>query len=202
MTFGTRSRPRAALPLLAAGAALALPLAGCSAGPAAPPEPRKLSASQAGGAYLDAVCPVNAAWDEADVQIDRLRLALERGDGSPEAAQRALVSAGTASATAAKRLDPAVSEWPEAAAPAVENVRQTLIEDERQAARVAKLSAEELANYTWKGAEESGKAAAAARKALALPDDPAFACSEWEAQGQKQGSKPGQKDEREQPSDG
>ena len=167
---------------LAAAAALALlaaPLAACAP---EEPEPEKLSASRAGGVYLDAVCPVNAAWDVVDVELDRLRLAIERGDADTDAVAEALTEVGEASADAAGELDADTHEWPAGAAAPVAEVRRTLLADRKQAAKLAEQSAAEIAAYQWDGGDAAGAAAAEARAALGLPEDPAFACAEWEAQ--------------------
>jgi hypothetical protein len=150
------SRLRAA----AAIGALCCALTGCSGEAEAPPEPEPevLSASQAGGVYLDAVCPVNAAWDEADV-MGEVADARER---------------------AAERLETKQQEWPRGTETAVEAVRDTLESDRKQARKVAKLDAADAVGYAWLGAEESAAAAAGARTALGLPEDPIAACAQWE----------------------
>lgn len=191
VTSGIRSTRSAAGPLLAVALGGALLLAGCTGAQAKtePAEPRKLSASQAGGAYLEAVCPVNTAWGEADLEIDRLRLTLDRGDADPSGARSALRTVGQASGTAADALDPKRNEWPKAAAPAIAKVRETLVADQKELTRVEKLDAKKLADYSWQGGEAAGAAAADARNALKLPDDPAFACSEWADQHGSKGAK-------------
>jgi hypothetical protein len=128
-----------------------------------------LSATTAGGVYLDAVCPVNAAWDEVDVELDRLRIAVARGGDEEIDTSRfadAMERVAEASSDAGKRLDTEQQSWPAQAEPAVESVRETLQADRKQALSVAKLDAEE----------------AEARAALGLPEDPVAACAQWEEQ--------------------
>ncbi|WP_024356367.1 hypothetical protein [Leucobacter chironomi] len=159
-------------------------LAGCAA-PEPPPEPEVLSATKAGGVYLDAVCPVNAAWDDADAELDRLRIAVARGgDVQIDTARfaTAMERVAEASAEAGEQLDTEQQSWPAVAEAPVASVRKTLQADRKQAASVAKLDAAEAVAYAWQGAAESGEAAAAARAALGLPDDPEAACAQWEAQ--------------------
>lgn len=168
--------------LVAGLAAVTLLLAGCAAGDPEPVEPEPLTATQAGGLYLSAVCPVNTAWDDVDLELDRLRLAVGRGDADPRALARALTDVAEASERATQALDPADAGWPAQAAPAIAEVRDTLRADRSQALRVAKLPAEELAVYEWQGSGEIAEAAATARSALALPADAATACAQWDAQ--------------------
>jgi hypothetical protein len=175
------SRLRAA----AAIGALCSALTGCSGEAEAPPEPEPevLSASQAGGVYLDAVCPVNAAWDEADVELDRLRIAVGRGDEAQIDTRLfadAMGEVADASERAAERLETKQQEWPRGTETAVEAVRDTLESDRKQARKVAKLDAADAVGYAWLGAEESAAAAAGARTALGLPEDPIAACAQWE----------------------
>lgn len=167
---------------MAALSMLMVPLSACAADE---PEPEKLSASQAGGVYLDAVCPVNTAWDVVDVELDRLRTQLARGDEDSTAIEEALAQLGDASAAAAEALDATTHEWPREAAGPVESVRETLIADRKQAAALAKRPAADIAEYSWEGGTEAGAAAAEARAALGLPEDPVFACTEWAAQHEK-----------------
>lgn len=160
-------------------------LAGCSGAPEPEPEPEVLSASEAGGVYLDAVCPVNAAWDEADIELDRLRVAVARGDESPIDPGRfsdAMDEVAAASERAAERLDTEQQEWPSRTEAAIEAVRDTLEADRKQARRVAQLDAGDAVGYAWQGAAEAGDAAAEARAALGLPEDPVAACEQWEEQ--------------------
>lgn len=172
---------------MAAAVALGtLMLAGCSAPPE--PEPEVLAASEAGGAYLDAVCPVNAAWDIADAELEQLRLALARGDDDAEPVADALSEVAQASKKAAARLDPKQTTWPSPARSAIADVRQTLLDDREQAETVAKLPANKIAAYTWVGGEETAAAAAAAHAALELPDGAEDACSQWADQRAPQGT--------------
>lgn len=152
------------------------------------PEPQKLTVSEAGAEYLEAVCPVNAAWDDADVALDRLRLeadrVVERDSGDVESvdvadfAQR-MRAVAKQSAGAAAALTASTTLWPDAAAGSIAEVARTLEDDEDQATRVAKLSAEQALDYRWEGAEDVGSAAASARAALGLPDDADAACAQW-----------------------
>ncbi len=175
------SRLRAA----AAIGALCCALTGCSGEPEPPPEPEVevLSASRAGGVYLDAVCPVNAAWDAADVELDRLRVAVGRGEAAQADTRLfadAMEAVAAASGRAAEGLDTEQQEWPRSTEAAVEAVRDTLEADRKQAKRVAKLDAGEAVGYAWQGAAESAQAASEARAALGLPEDPVAACAQWE----------------------
>ena len=154
----------------------AIVLSGCAGAPE--PEPEVLSASEAGTAYLDAVCPVNAAWDQADAELERLRVAVTLGDRDVAPLAAALAEVATQSSAGAKRLDPERAVWPSSAATEVEAVRATLVSDQAQAREFAKLDAAAALEYTWEGAAESAEAAAAARAALELPDDPELACAE------------------------
>lgn len=179
------SRPRSALLGALACALLAGGIAGCAPQSEPAPEPEVLSVTTAGGVYLDAVCPVNAAWDEVDVELDRLRIAVARGGDEEIDTSRfadAMERVAEASSDAGKRLDTEQQSWPAQAEPAVESVRETLQADRKQALSVAKLDAEEAAAYDWKGAAEAGEAAAEARAALGLPEDPVTACAQWEEQ--------------------
>ena len=174
---------------IAASATAGLLLAGCSASapPEPAPEPEVLSASEAGGLYLDAVCPVNAVWDEVDVELDRLRLTVSRGEDDTRRFAAALNELAAASKTAAHNLDPKTLDkaghvWPEGALDQIAAVQQTLVADQKQAATVAKLDAHEIVNYSWKGAETVGTAASEARAALGLPEDGESACTQWQEQ--------------------
>lgn len=161
-------------------AATVLLLSGCSE--AEPAEPEVLSASVAGGVYLDAVCPVNDAWDAADLELDRLRLALGRGEGDAREIAAALREVAAASKTAAAELSSEEQTWPKAAQDPVAAVRKTLLDDKAQAERAAKLSVKELAAYSWEGSVEVATAAAEARAALDLPADAVLACTQWREQ--------------------
>ncbi|WP_026139618.1 hypothetical protein [Leucobacter salsicius] len=175
---------------LAIVATAGLLLAGCSGQggpPEAAPEPEVLSASEAGGIYLDAICPVNAAWDAADVELERLRLTLSRGEDDTRRFAAAMNEVAAASKTAAQELDPKTLDeaghaWPKTAISDIKAVQKTLTDDQKQAARVAKLTGSEVLNYAWQGSEEVGAAASAAREALALPADGQSACAQWQEQ--------------------
>lgn len=192
------------LRVLAITAGAGLLLVGCSpqAQDAPPtPKPEVLSASEAGGIYLDAVCPVNEAWDEVDVELDRLRLTLSRGEADTERADTertdterfadAMLGVAAASKTAAKQLDPkaqakAGHAWPKDALDEIAEVARTLESDENQANRVAKLTAGKMTDYTWLGAAELGVAASAARESLGLPADGENACAQWRDQASRE----------------
>lgn len=165
-------------------------LAGCSwqSAPDAPvPETETLSASEAGGIYLEAVCPVNASWDAADVELERLKLTVSRGDDDTARFAAAMNEVAAASKLAVKELDPKTLDaeghaWPAAAKDDIAAVRKTLSDDQKQAARVAKLTASEVLSYSWQGADEVGAAASAARESLGLPADGQSACEQWQEQ--------------------
>ena len=153
----------------------ALLLAGCTA---AEPEPEELTVTAAGARYLDAVCPVNDAWDAVDVEVDRLRIAVARGEaGDVAALGEPLVELETLSAKAAETLTAESVAWPGSATAAVESVAETLAADAEQAASIGELDGQEVAAYRWKGAATVGETAAAARAALGLPEDPVAACA-------------------------
>lgn len=174
---------------IGAAAAVALLLSSCVG--TERPEPQVLTASEAGGQYLAAVCPVNTAWDRADVELDRLRLALSRDPKTPSDPKpfaRAIGEVATASTTAAKRLGSTEVVWPKQAAPAVDRVRESLAEDAAQAGRVAKLDAAAAVGYRWQPGD-AATADARARTALGLVGDPEAACVQWRAQQQKQQQK-------------
>lgn len=165
---------------LAAFAAAVL-LVGCTA-PPEPPKPEVLSASEAGGAYLTAVCTVNKAWDQADAALEQLRIAVSRDEGDPDRVVTALQGVIRANEQAEKKLDAKRVSWPKPARSAVADVRDSLAANRKQAKRVMKLDADELAEYRWSGAEEAGAAAAAAREALGILEDPEAACAQWAEQ--------------------
>lgn len=183
---------------LAGLAAVVLLLTGCGSGDPAPaePEPEPLSATRAGGLYLSAVCPVNDAWDAADLELDRLRLALGRGEADTEALAEALRDVADASAEAADELGPKRQSWPESASSAIAAVRASLTADERQALTVSKMSASKIVAYTWQGSDDIATAAADARAALGLPADAETACAQWAEQ---QASAEAEKPEAEKP---
>ncbi|MFD1202881.1 hypothetical protein ACFSWE_11740 [Leucobacter albus] len=161
-----------------------LGLAGCSA-PEPEPEPEELTVTEAGARYLDAVCPVNEAWDEVDAGVDRLRVAGAR-PAQADAAElsealgaelsAALTRLEQRSLAAVKTLDDPLVAWPAAAQAAVEEVRDTLVDDAEQASSAAALDGQELSEYRWKDPQGIAEAAARARAALGLPEDPAAAC--------------------------
>lgn len=164
-------------------AAALLLLTGCGTGGGDDAQqPEVLSATKAGGLYLSAVCPVNDAWDQLDVEVDRLRIAQTRGEGDTDAFAEAMQAVGTASMRAAKQLEPKDRSWPEQAVDEIEAVRDSLREDAKQSEKVSRLPLTQAATYAWKGAEEAGAAAAAAREVLGLPSDPVAACTQWKEQ--------------------
>ncbi|MHA3684412.1 hypothetical protein ACXR2W_09160 [Leucobacter sp. HY1908] len=174
--------------------AAALLLTGCSGGagnagggPAAAPEPEVLSATEAGGIYLDAVCPVNAAWDDVDVELERLRLTVSRGEDDTRRFAAAMEKVAQQSKAAARALDPRVLDkgghaWPDSALDEIEAVQETLEADEKQATKVSKLDAAEILAYAWQGSTELGTAASEARSVLSLPADGESACAQWAEQ--------------------
>ncbi|MEV8337428.1 hypothetical protein [Leucobacter sp. NPDC077196] len=158
---------------------LALCATGCAA-PEPPPKPEALSVTRAAAVYLEAVCPVNDAWDEADVELDRLRLATQRGvEASTSEFAASMTEIAERSAAAASSLTSDERTWPDAATDAVAAVAETLEADRDQAERVAELSAAEAAAYQWEGAVDIGSTAAEARAALELPADADAACAAW-----------------------
>lgn len=176
-------RPLALLGL----AALALGVTGCAA-PDQPPEPETLTPTRAAVVYLDAVCPVNEAWDEADVELDRLRLAAERGmTASTSTFAASMIEVAERSASAATALTSGERTWPDAARDPIASVAETLEADEAQAKRVASLPAADVVDYRWEGAEDIGAAAAEARGALQLPADADAACAAWRESGDDAG---------------
>ncbi len=165
--------------LLASAGALALAAAGC-AEPAPDPEP--LSVTRAAEVYLEAICPVNEAWDAADVELDRLRLAATReGTSSTAAFAEAMGVVAERSGDAASALGSEERSWPEAAEGPVAAVAETLAADREQASRVAELPVEDVVDYQWDGADDIGATAAEARAALDLPADADEACAAWRA---------------------
>lgn len=169
----------------AVAAIAVLLLSGCSgAQDDAQPEPKPevLSATKAGGLYLSAVCPVNDAWDELDVEVDRLRIALGRGEDSTVAFEKAMRAVASASEQAAKQLEPKNQAWPKGASDEVEAVRDSLRADAKQAAKVAELPIDKAANYAWKDTAEAAAASASAREVLSLPGDAVAACTQWDEQ--------------------
>lgn len=174
-------------------AALAV-TAGCATQDPEPTRPEPLTASAAGGVYLHAVCPVNAAWDRVDLEVDRLRLALKRGTADTHEFASALKAMAVASEEATKLLAPKDHTWPKAAKAPVSAVRETLLADEKQAPKVAKLSAQEVVVYAWNGSEKIAQSAAEARVALGLPADAELACRQWGEQQKPQKTDSGAKD--------
>lgn len=184
--------------MMAVVAACAFLVAGCAQAdpPSSPKAPEVLTESKAGRLYLDAVCPVNEAWGEADVELDRLRIAQGRGDAEADtdAFARAMREVGKRSDAAAQRLEPENLAWPSGAQRKIEAVRESLRDDAKEAAEVAEMTADEAAGYTWNGAEAAGATAEAARKALGLPEDPMAACNQWaERQAVERAEKPTKK---------
>lgn len=153
-----------------------LVLAGCAAD-APEPDPEELTVTEAGARYLAAICPVNSAWDAVDVEVDRLRVELARGEaGSTDPIGSALTKLERKTVAALELLDDATVAWPVAAQDPIAAVRDTLTTDAEQAATVAELSGRDLVAYSWDGAGAISSAAAEARAALGLPEDPAAAC--------------------------
>lgn len=167
----TRSRRRLA-------AALALAAAASVTACAPEPEPEPLTVSTAGAAYLDAVCPVNAAWDDADLQIDLLRIAVERGDGDTRAYAASMRRVAEVSRDSADRLADEDRAWPADAADAVAAVADTLTADAEQAEKVAELEAKPAVTHQWEGADDVASTSRAARQALGLPDSGEAACAQ------------------------
>lgn len=157
-------------------AALALALAACA--PEPEPEPDLLTASEAGALYLDAVCPLNAVWDEADVEIDRLRIQVERGEDGTQAFAASMTRVAEASDEAGRMLAHEDYAWPAAVQPEIDDVRASLQNDAAQALEVAEMSAAEAADYTWQGMDAAAESGARAREALELPEDPVAACTQ------------------------
>lgn len=159
-------------------AALVLGVSGCA--PEPPPEPETLTPTRAATVYLEAVCPVNEAWDEADVELDRLRLAEARGESASTAAFAAsMTEVAKRSGTAATSLTSEERTWPDAARDPVAAVAETLAADQAQAKRVAALPAAQAVDYRWEGVDDIGAAASEARAALELPADADAACAAW-----------------------
>lgn len=162
---------------------------GCASLTPVPPEPEVLTASTAGATYLDAVCPVNEAWDEADVVIDSLRVVVsgDASGGEVDVDQAradyvaALESVGAASTEAAAALSPEDRVWPDGAAATVEKIHASLLADAEEIEGAAELSAKEAADYIW-DVGDIAVVSAEARAALDLPEDPEFACAAWQKQ--------------------
>lgn len=150
-------------------------LAGCTA---AEPEPEELTVTAAGARYLAAVCPVNDAWDAVDVEVDRLRIVVARGETGDTAAlgEQLAVLEDKAAVAAETLADPSVA-WPGAATAAIESVAKTLVADAEQAGSAAELNAQEAVDHRWGGAATVAETGAAARAALGLPEDPVTACA-------------------------
>lgn len=157
--------------------ATASALVGCAPEPVVEPEPVVLTVTDAGKRYLEAVCPLNAAWDAVDLEIDRVRIGIERGETVDLSLFREAVASVTRLSTAAEAsLGDASVEWPAAAVGPVTDVRNSLDADIEQTLAVSQLSADAVATYVWKGTDEVASSAAAARASLELPDDPSIAC--------------------------
>ena len=162
-------------------------VSGCAPEPAAteatPPPPEPLTASKAGKLYLDAVCPLDEVWGEVDVELDRLRIAVGRGDTDTTRFADAMRRLADASAHASELLDATGQSWPKDAAAEVAAVRKTIEADEKQARAVAKMPASQAVQYAWDGAADIGTTASAARAVLGLPVDPDAACAQWKVAG-------------------
>lgn len=166
-----------------AALAAALVLSGCAPEPVVEPEPEPelLTISDAGGRYLDAVCPMNELWDAVDIEVDRLRIAAARGDGDASSSDtRLFVEAITALETkivaAEELLGDETVEWPVGAKRAIAAVQSSLASDAGQAQVVSEMSAADIAAYKWMGVDALASASQEARAALGLPDDPRVAC--------------------------
>lgn len=166
---------------LVAFAASLLLLPGCAPEPA--PEPEVLSATAAGRAYLDAVCPVNEAWGEVDVAVDELRIAVARSGADAGTAQlrEAVDRLDETVDAAVEQLGSKKRTWPTGARDEIEGVRDSLRADAKQLAELRKLPADEAASYAW-APGDAAEAGAAARAALQLPDDAEAACVQWAEQ--------------------
>ncbi|MEJ6490038.1 hypothetical protein PQI23_09915 [Leucobacter sp. USCH14] len=176
-------RARRTLALLGT-TALMVSAAGCAE---PEPEPEALSLTRAAEVYLEAVCPVNEAWDIADVELDRLRLAAQRGgETSTSAFADAMTNVADRSGAAASSLTSSERTWPDAARDPVADVAETLVTDREQAEQVAKLPVEQIVEYQWEGADGIGTAAAEARAALDLPADADAACEAWKTSGERE----------------
>lgn len=154
-------------------------LTGCA--PEPEPEPVQLTITEAGGAYLDAVCPVNDSWDEVDLAVDQLRLSLDAGGDQDVAMERltvALKGLGSSSVQGAKALDDGDQLWPADSARLIGEVADSLRADQKEAKRVLTLTPQKAADVTWPDTAASVAAAAAAREALGLPADSALACAD------------------------
>lgn len=161
----------------AAVGALSVGLVGCAPEPVVTPEPTVLTVSDAGKRYLEAVCPLNEAWNTVDLEVDRVRISIERGEAADLAPFKSAVAAVAKLSTSAEASlgDPTVT-WPKSAVRPIADVRETLEADVAQALDVSQLTAAEVATYVWIDADVVASTSAAARAALELPDDPAAAC--------------------------
>lgn len=153
---------------------MALFATGCA--PEPEPDPVVLTTTEAGSVYLDAVCPVNSAWDEVDLEIDRLRIAVERGEADTTAFASAMTELAEAHTAAAEALQPEDSTWPSGAQDEVTAVQKSLLADSEEALEAAELPAEEATTYSWQGAEQAAASGAAARDVLGITEDPVTAC--------------------------
>lgn len=161
-------------------------LSGCAPEPVIEPEPELLTLTDAGQRYLDAVCPVNELWDAVDIEVDRLRIAVARGDdgsdgdGNDGTDTRLFVVAVHALedgiVSADELLGDKTVEWPRGAKRAIAAVQSTLSTDAEQARLVAEMNAAEIVAYSWKGTERLAAASLETRSALGLPEDPQLAC--------------------------
>lgn len=140
-------------------------------------EPVRLSASAAGERYLEAVCPLNAAWDAVDLEVDRLRLAKEQSvDADVSFFRDAIGSVAKLSDTARQSLIDDGVVWPQEARDAISRVGASLEADATLARDVEKLTPEDIVTFVWPSAETVADSAAEARAALELPEDPVAAC--------------------------
>lgn len=166
------------------GVVAVLTLVGCASEPE--PTPEVLTATQAGGTYLDAVCPVNDAWGEMDLAVDKLRIAVGRGDTDSAALDALLDDAVEqlqgAMTSAIKMLGKDEHTWPTGTQDEVEDVRDALQIDAEQLEEFEKLPADEAASYAWDPGD-APEAGAAARSVLGLPDDAIEACAQWAKHG-------------------
>lgn len=168
--------PRVVATAVAAAAVSVMALFGAGCAPEPDPEPVVLTTTEAGSVYLDAVCPVNSAWDEADLEIDRLRIAIERGEADTTAFASAMTELSEAHTAAAEALQPEDSTWPSGAQDEVAAVQKSLLGDGEEALEVAELSAEKVTTYSWRGAKQAAATGAAAREVLGITEDPVTAC--------------------------
>lgn len=155
-----------------------------------PAEPTVLTLTSAAETYLDAVCPLNSAWDRVDTRVDALRQAISAG--SPEsgallhAVRSELRHTAQVGERAAAALGAADLKWPAEAEASVGAVIDSLQRDATEIGQVLELSAERTAAYTWADPGTADALAGRVRADLGLPDDPRAAC-----QGRADGREPG-----------